>query len=207
MGVRAMSRGWVAGLSGLVLVGGSAGLANADPGRLTMTGNAVGTLTLPPASATAISGSFTLVATFDWSSDLLPPGIPVSSYPATLSFTIGGNGPYVSVPAAADAVWYQDGSLLGSDAVEIDTHVSNILEAFSTETWDATTQSFILSGLVLASSAPPFNIQLAGGGSLEIDSFSDLGPTASIYAPEPGTLGLLGFSVAAIRLLQRRRKV
>lgn len=194
-------------LSALVLVGGSVGLANADSGTLTMTGNAAGTLTLPSASPTPVSGSFTLVAAFKWSSDMLGPGDPVGSYPSTLSFIIGGYGPYVSVPVAADTVLYRDHILDGTDAIEIDTFPYNIQEEFSTESWDATTQTFTLSGLVSTSTDPPFNIQLAGGGSLEIDSFSDLGSTALVFAPEPGTLGLLGFSLAAIPLLRRRRKL
>jgi hypothetical protein len=203
-----MGKTWAVAPLVLVLMAAIAERAHADPGSVTMTGDASGTITLPSASPIPFStASFTVVATFDWSSDTLPAYVPLGSYPSTLSFMIGGDGPYVSVPAAADTVLYSNNSFNGNDAVEIDALPNNILEAFSTDTWQPTADTFTLSGVTFTSTDPPFNIQLAGGGTLEIDSFSDLGPTAVIFAPEPGTLGLFGLSLAATRVLRRRRRV
>ncbi|MGA3399176.1 MAG: PEP-CTERM sorting domain-containing protein [Acetobacteraceae bacterium] len=200
MATQTIGKAWAIALLAL-LVGGTAERA-AAAGMLTMTGTADGTLDGAPFSGQG----FTVVATFSWSADLLSPSLPVASYPASLSVTIGSLT-YDSAPGAAFfVVLYQPIAFGGSYGIELQTaSVNNIEEAFGTETWMPVTQTFVLCDLASSSSDPPFTVPLGGTDSLVLSNFDSLGSTASIFAPEPGTLGLFGLGLAATGLLRRRR--
>jgi len=198
-----MGRVWGVALLALALAGGTAERAEANPATVTITGTADGSVNGTPFT----SAPFTAVASFYWSADVLSSFDPVASYPASLSFTIGGAGPYTSVPGTEIfAVLYQPASFGGNYAIEIQTASSNVLEAFGATSWDSTTQTVQLASLSFASSAPPFSVPLTGGGSLQINTFDSLGSTASILAPEPGSMSLFGLGLATTALLRRRRR-
>jgi hypothetical protein len=204
--MQAMSKTWAAALLALALVGGAAGQAEADPGTLTFTGSADGTIDGAPFSSTP----FTAVATFHWSEDLDPPSAPVASYPPiSVSFDITGQGTYTSAPGAElFAVLFAPGFIgYAGGGFELQDAATGVFgEFFDSQTWSAQSQTFLLSSPEAPFSTLPFTMPLPAGGSLVIHDI-ELGSTASVFAPEPGTLGLLGFGLAATGLLQRRRKV
>ena len=205
MAMRTMSKTWAAALLALALVVGTAGRADADPGTLTITGTAGGTLDGSPFSAT----SFTAVATFLWSADLDPAAAPVASYPAvSMSFDLSGLGTYTSAPGAElFTVLFKPGYNGFDGGFQLQDASTGVFgEFFNSETWIAATQSFLLSDAADPFGTTPFTVPLPGGGSLILGDI-DLGSTALIYAPEPGTLGLLGFGLAATVMLRRRRKI
>jgi hypothetical protein len=202
-----MSKTWAAAPLALALLAGGAGRASADPGTLTITGTTIGgTIDGTPFS----SPSFTAVATFLWSSDLDSPLAPIASYPPlSISFTIAGQGTYTSAPGAElFAVLFNPGfDGFAGGGFELQDAGSGVFgEFFDSQTWLAATQTVLYSSPESPFSTLPFTMPLSASGSLVINSI-DLGPTASVFAPEPGTLGLLGFGAAALRLLRRRRKV
>ncbi len=192
-----MSKTWAVALLALVLVAATAERAHADPGTLTVSGTTNGT-------------PFTAVASFSWSADLDPPAAPVAAYPAiSMSFDITGQGIYTSAPGAElFAILFKPGfdGYAGGGFEFQDASTGVFGEFFASQTWSAATQTFLLSNPLDPFSTTPFTVPLPGNGSLILNDIS-LGSTAVVFAPEPGTLGLLSFGLAATSLLQRRRRV
>jgi hypothetical protein len=201
-----MGSAWAIALLGLVLAGGTAERAHADPGTLTIGGTMDGTVD----GSAFTAAPFTAVATFLWSEDMIPAAVPVASFPTSLSFDIGGEGTFTTAPGAEIfAVLYQP-PVFGTYGVELqyspDPSTSSAVSAFfATETWDALTQTFTLSDLTDTANNAPFSLPLADGGTLQIDNFDSVNPTATVFASEPGSLGLVGLGLTATGLFRRRR--
>jgi hypothetical protein len=132
-----------------------------------------------------------------------------SAYPATVTFSIAGLGISAPVPGVyAVTIGPPINPGFGTYGVELqgpgtlteffNSAATIVIPPGAVETLYTAETSFEQSGSYLLS--------LVGGGTLAVDRFDTLGPDVSLVVPEPGSLLLLGFGLAATAPLRRPRR-